>query len=216
MLPINVMYDSGVDDLEVEAISAALKELNELFPVLKIRVFGKGAWGQGTYSSADWYVENTPTLRYLNGSPQLEANYLLDLIENEPWQSQEPHIDVAIVSRDITARDGEQLLNFVFGIANGRITLQSVFRYRELSNGDRFKAVKAVILHELGHIFGAAADLNRSNTEYNIGAHCTNHGCVMRQGLSVPVWVAHAWDTYWEPHPYCPQCMADIRRTLAL
>lgn len=216
MLPINVMYDSGIDELEAAAIRAALNELLELFPSLTIRDYGKEAWDEGRYSSADWYIRKTPRVRGNDGSLQLDADRLLDLITNEPWQSQEPHIDVALTSLDITAHDGDQQLNFVFGIANGRVTVQSVYRYRGLPDGDRYLAVKTVVLHELGHVLGAAADLNRSNTEYVLGPHCTNKGCAMRQGLSVPIWVAHARDIFQAQRLYCPQCLADIRRTLAL
>ncbi len=208
MLPINVMYDSGIDEFEETAIINGLGELDALFPGMNIRVYGASAWCEGEYSSADWYVRNTRIVPRIDRA-QLDAGDLIDLIAGEPWQEAEPHIDVMFTSYDLAAVDGGQYLNFVFGMADGRITVQSVARYRGLPDFDCYLAIKAVVQHELGHIFGMASDLGRTNTEYNLGPHCTNSGCIMRQGLSVPEWVQHARESHEMGRIYCPQCLAD-------
>lgn len=214
MLPIYVMWDSGLDALEEQAINDALEEQVCMFPNLDIYVYGSEDWSPNSdYSSADWYVLHANSVMGLEGEWQINADHLLDLIASEPWQAN-PHIDVMVTSWDLTAFDRGRQMNFVFGEANGRITVQSVARFRVLAEVDRYLAIKAVIHHELGHIFGLAADPWRSNTEYNIGPHCTNHGCIMRQGLSVSEWAAHAREAYGRGQIYCPQCLADAMRVL--
>lgn len=208
MLPIRVMWDSGVNDLEAQAICAALEEQNKLFPGLNITVYGASAWCKGEYSSADWYINKTMRVSRPFGE-QLNADHLQDLVSNEPWQKEDPHIDIVITSRDLTAFDCDDWLNFVFGEADGRVTVQSVARFRQLSDTDRYLAIRAVIHHELGHIYGLAADVSRSNTEYNLGPHCTNYGCLMRQGLGLEEWVIHAREAYRLGRIYCPQCLAE-------
>jgi len=143
---------------------------------------------------------------------QLNADHLLGLVSNEPWQKAEPRIDIVITSQDLTAFDCDDWHNFVFGEADGRVTVQSVARFHQLSDTDRYLAIEAVIHHELGHIYGLAADASRSNTEYNLGPHCTNYGCFMRQGLSLEEWVIHARDAYRLDRIYCPQCLAEARK----
>ena len=209
MLPINVMYDSGLDEIEEAAVIAALQDISAMVPELTINCFGSSSWSMGSYSSADWYVRNTGMVRGIEGGLQLNADHLIDLIAHEPWQVTNPHIDIMITSHDITAFDDKKQLRFVFGLASGRITVQSIARFRGCSDVNRFLAVETVIWHELGHILGMAADLNRSNTVESLGPHCTNQACVMQQGLSVSEWLEHAWDAYRAGRIYCPQCLAD-------
>jgi predicted Zn-dependent protease len=181
-----------------------------MFPSMDIYVYGSEDWSpSGDYSSADWYVDHTNMVMGLEGRWQLDADHLASLMVGEPWQAN-PHIDVMITSWDLTAFDGGQQMNFVFGEARGRVTVQSLARFRGLLRTDRYLAVKGVIHHELGHIYGMAANLGRSNTVYSIGPHCTNPGCIMQQGLSVGEWVAHAKESYSRGQIYCPQCMADV------
>ena len=206
MLPIYVCWDSGIDEIEEEAILAAL----QCFEGPNITVFGSKAWAKGDYSSADWYIQHTEKVQGNLGGIQLNADHLFDLIVSEPWQMANPHIDIMIVSKDMTAFEKGQQLNYVFGIADGPITVQSVARFRECSDEDRTLAVKTIVWHELGHIFGAAADLNRNHTEYNLGPHCTNYGCVMKQGDNVPKWIKNAREADKLGRIYCPECLADM------
>lgn len=208
MPPIYVMYDSGVDKFEEEAILAALKSLLQI-QGLDITCYGSESWSEGDYSSADWYIQHTNRIQGNFGEVQLDANQLLELIVNEPWQV-DPHIDIMITSHDITTFDNGKQLNFVFGLAYQRATVQSIARFRSCPDSDRFIAIETVIWHELGHILGMAADLNRTNTEDNLGPHCTNPGCVMQQGLSVSEWVKHAREAKQAQQIYCQQCFDDV------
>lgn len=214
-LPIYVSYDSGITELEQMAILSGLHEaLVYLGYPSEVKVFGAEPWSKGDYSSADWYVLKTRSVHQSQiGHSQLDADHLVDLLASEPWQEADPHIDVMFVSQDLTARDEGKYLNFVFGIASGRITVQSVARFREIPNDfDRVLAIKAVVQHELGHIFGMAANPCRNHTEYVLGQHCTNPGCIMQQALSVTGWVQHAYDALQMGRVYCPECLEDARR----
>ena len=209
MLPIYLTYDIGVDEFKIRAIMMALIEFKKLRPKQKITVHGSKPWSTGDYSSADWYIKSAKRIfREDLGRVQLDADSILTLLENEPWQEQQSHIDLFFTSYDLSLRG----INFCFGIARGRNTVQSVYRFRRLCADDREIAIKTLVWHELGHIFGLASDLSRSNTRDCCGPHCTNEGCAMCQGVSVKEWVMHAREVKKYGMIYCSQCMDDLRR----
>ena len=210
MLPINVMYDSGLSELEEVAVLSALQEWSLAFHGVTITCSGSDAWSKGSYSSADWFIKNAKKVRGKLGGLQLDADHLLMLLAGNPRRKINPSIDVLITSRDITSFDAGEQLNFVFGLAGGGVSVQSIVRFRECHCLDRFLAIKTLIWHELGHIVDAAADLRRRHTEYKLGAHCTNRGCAMQQGLSVPEWIDNAWGVFQVGQIYCPECLNDI------
>ena len=206
MLPIYVMYDSGLSAFEQKCVKEAMVDFKELFPERDIVLYGSRAWSDGDYSSADWYVRNAK-MKLRPGTFQLDAASILSLMETEPWQ-ETPHVDVFFTSKDLTAKG----LNFCFGMTRGRCTVQSVHRYRQLYPEDRKLAIKAVVLHELGHVFGLATG-RQVNVEYRLGYHCTSFGCVMQQGMNLSEWVRHAREAKRVGMIYCPYCMKDMRRS---
>ncbi|MBR2998337.1 hypothetical protein IKF34_00960 [Candidatus Saccharibacteria bacterium] len=208
MLPIYVTYDSGLNIFEQVAVNESMQEFKRLFPNRQIVNYGSRAWSTGDYSSADWYIANARRIK-TGEYEQLDAYSLNRLMFIEPWQESNPHIDILVTSKDLSIEG----LNFCFGLTNGRTTVQSVFRYRDLIPYERKAVIKTLIWHELGHVLGAALDLNRSNTENKLGAHCTNHGCVMRQGMDKKEFVLNAIEADAANRIYCPQCMADIRNS---
>lgn len=213
MYNVYLMYDSGVTEKEASAIIAGIEEIESVFPGRLFVNYGSRPWSAGDYSSADWYLEHAP-ITTRNGEIQLLSDGILQLLNNEPWQKSDPHIDVFFVSQDLTTRTSQgQILNFVFGEAMGRATVQSVARFRWLDSNSKYLAIKALVQHELGHIFHLAGDRERGNTEYNLGMHCTNPGCVMRQALTVEDWVKNAIESQRRRMIYCPQCLEDAQRT---
>lgn len=214
ILPIYVSYDSHLLTTEKRAIITAANEFNELFRDRRIYIFGSGPWSDNVeYSSGDWYVDKAKKILRKNSLIQLDANSLIRLLAQEPWQKEEKHIDMFFTSYDLTAWSGGMRLNFCFGLTSGRLTVLSVRRFRELQFRDRVLAIKALFWHELGHILGAARDLNREATEDNLGPHCTSFGCIMRQGLSLEEWMSHAKQAERRSSFYCPSCMEDIARS---
>ena len=212
-MDVNIMYDSGISKEEARAIIVGIEQIMEIFPGRQFINYENKPWSRGDYSSADWYVRHASVLSR-SGKVQLVADSILNLLNREPWQKMSPHIDVFFVSRDLTAEAGNgRFLNFCFGKAQGRATVQSVARFRYLESDKKFLAIKTLVQHELGHIFGLAANPERSNTEYIFGNHCTNPGCVMRQALTAGDWTRNALESWRNEMIYCPQCMEDARRT---
>ena len=209
MLPIYVMYDSGLNLLERSSVEQAISDLRFEMPERRIESYGHWAWSKGDYGCADWYIQTAGRIIKSKNQVQLDAESLLGLLEREPWQEKTPHIDVLFTSRDLSARG----LNFCFGMTRGRCTVQSVYRYRSLNSSvDRSLAIKTVLWHELGHVFGLAVRAN--NSEYKLGWHCTNHGCAMRQGMNLTEWVKNTRELKAAGRIYCPQCLADLHKTV--
>lgn len=205
MLPIILSFDSGLRYFERLAVREAVAEFRELFPEREIQDFGSSVWSNDEYSCADWYIEHAQNAN----DDQLEAKSVISLMKENPHQSSYPHIEMLITSRDLTT----WYLDFCFGLTVERYTVQSVYRHRELKHGaDNQFAIKAMIWHELGHLLGAASDTNRSNTEDEVGVHCTNFGCIMQNSMTSVEMVRHAKDAMWKKSIYCPQCIEDIRR----
>ena len=210
MLPIYLVYDSKVNEFEARCIMEALTAFKKLRPRQIVRAFGSQPWSTGNYSSADWYVRFARRIyREELGRTQLDAGSILTLLENEPWQEQNPHIDLFSTSHDLNMRG----MNFCFGMTRGRNIVLSVYRFRKLCDNDRALAIQTLIWHELGHIFGLASNLNREHTEELYGPHCTNVGCSMHQGISVKEWVSLAREVKKRDNIYCSQCITDLRHT---
>ena len=207
-MPIYICYDSGLDFFEQAAVNDAARELKRILPDREIINFGSRAWSEGEYSSADWYVRNARRLSF-GVNEQLDAHHITNLLMEEPWQKDDPHIDVLVTAKDLSVKG----FNFCFGATVGRFTVNSVRRYRSLRYDDRRLVIKSLIWHELGHVLGAAGDQGRVNTECKIGQHCLNRGCVMRQGMNLSEAVRIARDAAAAHQIYCPQCLADIKRS---
>ena len=212
MLPIYITYDSGLSEFERQAVVDAFTELDRIFPERRFVCYGDEPWDEGfLHCSADWCVEHVRTVS-VNGTTQLDAGSVCAMLDGELWQRNHPHISVMIVSHDLTAMTLNGYLNFCFGFARGAATVLSVARYRDLSDSDRYLAIKTVIWHEVGHIFGMASNPARRNTEYRLGMHCTSPGCVMRQSMSLTPLVHRARNIAKMGRIFCPLCLADARR----
>lgn len=213
MLPIYVMWDSGLTPDEQRAIVNGLKEFNDLFPEREIYVFGSDRWTEAEeFSSADWYLSKAKRVTRKGKPAQLDALSLILKMMDEPYQKTNVHIDVMFTSKDLTAKLNSSWLNFCFGLTSGRYTVQSVARFRGLPTYDKTLAIKAILWHELGHVLGAAGN-RKMFVENNLGLHCTKHGCIMRQGLSVPEFVKHAKEARKQGRIYCPLCLEDIKKS---
>jgi predicted Zn-dependent protease len=80
----------------------------------------------------------------------------------------------------------DEKTNFVFGSSDKDLpVILSTFRFKGLSEKERCQCLKTVAMHELGHVFGLPSVGRNKNVE-NLGEHCTNSRCIMRQGLNVP------------------------------
>ena len=201
MLPIYVMWDSGLSSFEQECVKDAMIEFEETFPGRKIVICGSRQWSNGDYSSADWYVRKAK-----GDGIKLDVDFLLNLMEKEPRQESTPRVDVLITSYDLST--GKE--SFCYGKTRGRFIVQSVARYERLSFADRKLVIKNMIWRELGHVFGAAMNTSRSDVVRIVDWYCMNVGCAMRWGANLDVWVQHARETERMHRLYCPKCRKDI------
>lgn len=99
-------------------------------------------------------------------------------------------------------------LNWCFGAAthdreyNGYVVL-STYRLQDTH------ALTHVVMHELGHLYGAASR-GRGNTEENLGSHCTNV-CVMEQRITVPSMLQQVAILSGRDYKFCKDCREELR-----
>lgn len=214
MAPVYVCWTSGVTEQEgAEVVSAVREVLNIAGQVREIKVFGSQVWGVGDFGSADWYQERAMIVphreRHGYGS-QTNAIKILSLMrDEEPWQEEEPHLEVMFVDHD--ASIGTPDNNFVFGVTwPGFGFVQSVRRIHDVEDLNlRLRIIRRVGIHEFAHILNVP---NRvPNTEEKLGRHCTNV-CCMRQGLSLQVWTQQLRQEEAAGVVFCEECTLDLRK----
>lgn len=205
------MYDSGITKDEELAIVSGLHQFHEYFPERDITNYGRERWTSGSHSSADWYVINN---KMRSPSGQIDAYGIILEMMAEPWQALEKHIDVLIVSEDISAMYDGDWVDYCLSRTCGRFIVISVARFRELDRYDKAAVIKSVLWHELGHVMGLAGNLLRKHTIDASGSHCSIHGCIMQPGETVEDFLAHAKEAAKIGRIYCSLCLEDAKNTL--
>ena len=203
--PVVIMYDSGIDKLEQEAIKRAVEEVIDYFPKRGFVFSGTKVWEDKDHHSSDWYLKKTKRIN-VGGKMTLSANHLMSLIANSEWQIRNRPVTIMLVSEDLVGLEASSSLTC------GLISIESLARYRELPREDRIMAIKGTFQHELGHIMGLAQDLGRTNTKYWSGAHCTNPGCMMRYFGNTRELVALARESE-HIGVYCRQCAREAQKS---
>ena len=203
--PIYVCWDSGLDDVEVAAVKIAITEIKQLYLKSQIYDYGSNKWSVGDYSSADWYIEKA-TKR----GKQYSAMSILQMLNAEPWQKDNRHIDIFITSKDLYAEG----CSYVFGQAvfEWGVAVQSTYRFKSagLDDKSRTACIRRLVLHELGHLLGIAKP-GRQFTVESLGSHCSNIPCVMHQGMSVREWESLSIMELDKHQTYCQDCMSELR-----
>ncbi len=215
------LYVSWTSDVPIFEAGAALEGVHDVVIASKqareVYTFGSQQFGQGEYSSPDWYVEKALSNQHLRrdagyGS-QVVPRFIISLFHQEPWQSQ-PHWEVFILNRDLNA--GEPGNNFVFGETDTSFpaSVQSIRRLMvEVSDPSlRALMVRRLLRHEVGHMFGLTS--RNFSVEEKLGKHCTNV-CTMRQGLSVQEWTAQAKEEERIGVHFCGDCQHELNRYAA-
>ena len=195
-LPIYVFCDSGVNDFEQRCISSGLAEWNELFPETKSCFYGtRPIWTERKeLCSGDWFAESSKVIS--RGGPAVDPRGVLDLLEREPWQWTDPHIDLLFVSYELLIPES----GFVFGLIWERHAVQSVYYFNSMRQAEREHGIKQLLWHALGHINGLAD-------------HTTSFGCAMYHGRCADDWAQNAKRRAWYGRIYCPLCMEDLQRS---
>ena len=206
MFPVYVCYDDGVAMAERAAIERGLIEIEPLIGS-DTYCYGTEEFPQGRYRSADSVVRSTAR----NKSGQLNISIILDKLEEMSASWGETNAVVLFTSEDLCFP--AKNLPYCFGAARQgtRVSVQSVKRFRHLSEEPESFCIRRTLRHELGHIYCCAGNPRRSNTVDIAGLHCTNKGCSMRQAGSVEELLSMMADER-DKTCFCDQCMADLRR----
>jgi len=218
MLPIYISYDSEITREEETVILASISEaLVHLKHRGSTKILGSDPWLDGDYPSVDWYKLKTTTIYQGEvGHSQLDAGRFLYLVVNTQWPTLEPHIDLIFMSQDLTARDKDGWLNFVFGVADKHASVQSIARLRDIPDKhDRMMAIKALTQHSLGYMLGAKsadASLDPHMAAFYNPGNCHNFGCMMQNGSSPAGWVEIACEAHQSGTIYCSECLRKIAR----
>jgi len=213
MKPIYLMFEEGVSSSQHNKVLEGLTEILNMGNVSSntdIQSFGVwrgNDWLSGNtlneYQSVDWYCA-----RALNQERnQLNVKQLIYDLVTEPWQKQQSHCDIVITQRDLYA-DG---CNFILGIGDNDndFAISSAYRFKHLDEFTRNECLKTISMHEICHMLGVVNE-NRTNIEYNLGWHCLDSKCIMRQGVTVEAWVQYTRDRLNAESPLCSCCQNDL------
>lgn len=218
LVPIYVMWTSDVTEEEgragLEGVKDVLRASGQKREIIN---FGSSSWGNGDFSSADWYLEEAvrrgEVRRSLDLGEQLTTGGIGRLFHEEPWQ-ESPHWEVFIINHDLTS--GESDNNFVFGETDTRFasSVQSVSRLRRLPRELKLEIIRRLLRHEVGHMFGLPS-YGRRNTvdnESSLGNHCTNV-CSVRQGLNIDAWIKQFRQEEKLGVQFCGDCLRDLAKS---
>ena len=196
---IYVFTDSSVTEDEREMLMNAMASAARIY----------GCWflmepsGWGGFS-ADDIIEKAP----VNEKGQVGASEILTMMQ-AGFRSQELKGAMFI----FTGRDLYLNKTWCFGAARvgGGVSVQSMARFRGLSDSEKQAVISRTLRHELGHIHRLAADHKRAKVEKKFGWHCTSKGCTMRQSPNLKTLLKHAAEEDPE-NCLCALCREDLRR----
>ena len=197
--PVCLYFDPAMDPKGRQEVLQAVQELPGVFPRLEIRLMPDPAEpiAAGLINDKGQY-DGTAILRRLE---KLQAG----LPKGSPA--------LYFTDRDLILSTGR----WCFGAASLKkgASVQSLYRYRDLSMAERERCIRRTLRHELGHVLGMAGDPSRSNTEERYGCHCTNPGCSMRQTPALRDLLALSAEEEKLADPFCAQCREEMRRRWA-
>ncbi|MBI5359388.1 MAG: hypothetical protein HZA48_02265 [Planctomycetes bacterium] len=223
--PVYIMNSAGVADDERQAVKDGVKTILEIIGLEKeIQIKDLGYWNQGSgeYESVDWYLAKAQMATNNGYGSQVNDDKILDLYDNSPLRKEAPHYIVMIIDKDLTSkRNDGTWYNFVIGDGFQDIgVVLSVKRFRGLSDSQKQEeCIKTLVMHELGHVFGAADGRNgidalstQSNSSVLYKDHCDQE-CVMRQGSRVPdAWIKISEDRLKSVRPFCDKCIVEMKK----
>ena len=217
-MKIRLHCGEGVSREEGQIAICALAEIGVLLPKVSddrfhIRDFGNWSQGIGPFQSLEWYENSSyiPEIDKFNGS-----NILLNFIL-EPWKKGDPHFDIAIFSKRMTAKDCDgNWLSFIFGLAGSGAAIISTHEFNHGLKNKRLRhlCLRRGVLHEFFHILGLVPDSRKTNIDNRLGLHCSNI-CVMRQGMSLSEWKNYAVEEEEKKVILCHQCKKDLHEVLS-
>ncbi len=223
--PIYVMSEDGIEDFQLKAVLAGIREILQLAGVdqaIEVHNLGRSSEERSStddtlvpHKSVEWYVNRG---REESSRPkQANASVVLDKLLELPngsdllLGSDHPHYHVLVLHTDIYQ---DEDTCYVAGSAYPALgTVLSVKRFCGLNSKEQMAGcIQTEVMHEVGHVFRVPALNRKDNVEESLGKHCTNNGCVMRQGLIVPGdWLRMTDERLHADSPLCAACLRDLR-----
>ena len=205
MRPLYLIYDSKVSQFERMVAEKTIKEAAVIFNNRKWYDLGDEPVLNNTKAPADVFVNHAEIVRINKYGPQRDAFEIWQEINRCRRMRMEPFVCVFITSQDLTVEMSDRYLNYCFGYTFGNITIISTARIKDMKQKDEAIMIEGLIMHELGHIFYLTSG-NREHTERKLGLHCTNPGCVMKQGLTREELYRNFKEAKAMHRYYCPEC----------
>lgn len=205
---IFLLYEKGLEPLGPH-IKSAVAEMMDCFEQYKadypITMLGnwrsekyayvnqRGNTVLRPYESVDWYIENARQAAIREGRwqtrKQISITQLCQDLTDDPYRSQIPQWSVLVTKHDlyghVTNQYGQrQRLNYCLGVSHeNQFSIISIARFLDSNNRLDIESFKTVIMHEFGHLIGLTRE-GRVNTNEELGAHCSNVGCIMQQRMN--------------------------------
>lgn len=200
---IAVCFTPEVPETEQKMIVQASKELTSVFSMCNVMILnsisiGSLSWGEDGYFSPKQMVKGTEI------GEQYDAVRVLANMRKARKHLTDNDALVLFVEKDLYHPDSKA--KWCFGSASdvGNVTVQSVYRYRDLTDEEKLRCIRRTLRHELGHIFKLCKSPGRANTLRNAGMHCTNHNCSMNKTKNTSDLVLHSKLEAYEKNFFCP------------
>lgn len=214
LLPIYVMYDSKMDKTEIRAIEDAIDIAEEMFSERIIVNYETGSRAFSEFSSADWYLRNAGR-KVLGRRTGVMAEDILQLFNREPLQEVFPHFTVLLTSKTLILNDVR-----VTDAVEGMAAVVSLASYKKASTHDRYNAVRAKVLHGIGHVIGipdpdrGEVNFALSDDGFIIGCHCQDVNCIMHDEEDPIGWIrfANKIEQRDSKKIFCNNCLNDIEQ----
>ncbi len=200
-----VVWDKDVTEREELMIKEAVEECMDAFPNCFFHIYGKkelrrGASMDAAIASATKREQQVDTYSIVRFFEELRASFMPSA----------KLYTIAITARDLYPQGSG--LNFCFGMQSEHVIVLGLARYRHLATGWLKSCIAHVMVHEMGHMFGAAYDRQgkpgEKNSLYN--HHCDEPGCVMQQVVSVDELKETLSRSKYGKHKFCMHCRMDM------
>lgn len=230
MKSVSIMWAEGVTGTEARTVVSTVRDLLKVIydvclragvtlSPTAIRPFGTWVIPSipvgNPYWGTRWYIDSA----FDSGRGKVVGPHFLELVKREPWQLANPHFDVAILDRDLTA-DRESpppgADDYVLAsVMPGTATVISVHRLREVPDlRVRLAALRRLVVHNFGHVLEVPASTRSEDVEESGGErHCTRV-CVMRHAPSVEQLLRLVEEEKAAAAPFCRECRRDLLRSI--
>jgi hypothetical protein len=164
------------------------------------------------YWGTQWYIDTS----FDDDLQRVIAPIFLELVRREPWQREEPHLDLALLDQDLTDFPAPLARlrpdRYTLGTSlPGTGAVLSVYRLRRISDPTaRELSLARLVRHHLGHVLGVPSLTRRQATaRLGVELHCANP-CVMRHAHSIEELVELALEEAERGWSFCPLCTQEL------